>query len=86
MALTVKAALPILPWIALAIGVMAVIALVILFRKYVLGLHAAVGFGCDMSKAQTDDDAQLVKHTHAIDQANKGIKGIIDQALSEFKK
>jgi glucan phosphoethanolaminetransferase (alkaline phosphatase superfamily) len=83
LALVVKAALPFLPYVALAFAVLAVAAGIMLFRRYVMGLHAAVLFGTSMSKAETDAQAELLKIQHAAFQEQIGVKGIIDTALNQ---
>lgn len=85
MALTVKAALPFLPWVALGVIVLGFAVGVVLFRRYVLGLNAAVGYGCAVANAVTDEDVASVKEKHAAIQEAFGVKRIIDNVLAKYK-
>ncbi len=48
-------------------------------------VRAAVAFGVDMTKANTDAEAQEVKDMHATIQEQTGVKGLIDAALKIVK-
>ncbi len=48
-------------------------------------VRAAVAFGVDMTKAETDADAEMVKDMHSTIQEQTGVKGLIDAALKIVK-
>lgn len=81
LALTLKAALPFLPWVALGLFLIAGALVIVRFRKYVLGTDAAVRFGVDMTKADTQAEAELVKIKHATSQEKLGVRSLIDGIL-----
>lgn len=85
LALTIKAALPFLPWVALAFAILGVAAGIVLFRRYVLGLHAAVAFGNDACNVVTKDELSRIKDAHAVRQLDLGVKTVIDTALSSIR-
>ncbi len=78
LAITVKAILPFLPWVALGVGLLAVVGVIWYFRKQTLATGAAVLFGHDMTQANSEVEAQEVKDRHALAQATIGVKTIID--------
>lgn len=84
LALTTKAALPYLPWVALALGLIGLGAGIWYFRKYALGMSDAVAFGCAMEKAETDQDVSRIKADHSADQIRNGTKSVIDAALEKI--
>lgn len=84
--LTVKAALPFLPWVALLMILAGAILGIIWLRRYVMATHAAVQFGLDMTAANTDVEAEAVKNKHAINQIKGRVDGIIDQTLKAAKR
>ncbi len=84
-ALFVKAALPYLPWIVLGLIAVAIALAVVYFRRYVLATHAAVDFGYLMTRAETDEQAALLKVTQASVQDRLGVKSIIDASLKKIK-
>ncbi len=85
LALGVKAILPFLPWVMLALLVLGVAAVVWYFRKYSIGMESAVRFGLDMTNTTTNEGAEVVKDNHAIDQTRLGVKSLIDQTLKSLK-
>ena len=58
---------------------------ILLARKYHLFGTMAVAFGRDMSKAETDDDAEKVKALHAQAQDILGVRTLVDKALTLAK-
>ncbi len=85
LAITVKAILPFLPWVALGVGLLAVVGVIWYFRKQTLATGAAVLFGHDMTQANSEVEAQEVKDRYALAQATIGVKTIIDDALNAVK-
>jgi hypothetical protein len=86
LALTTKAALPYLPWVSLALGVIGLAAGIWYFRAYVLSMQAAVAFGCAMEKAETDQDVAALKLVHAAQQTKNGTKRFIESALASIPR
>ncbi len=85
LALIIPAIQPFLPWVALGIIVLAFAAGIWYFRKYVLATHCAVDFGTDMSRANTEAEAEVVKAMHATKQLQMGVKNLIDQTIAKVK-
>ncbi len=86
LALTVKAALPYLPWVALALGLIGIATGIWYFRKYSLGLKAAVQYGCDVAKCETDAQVTDIRRKHEIKQLGMGVKTIIEKVVDQVKK
>ncbi len=86
LALTTKAALPYLSWVALALGIIAAVCGIWYFRKYVMAMRSAVAFGNDMTQAETFADAEAVKHTHQIVQQVRGVHDLIANEIHKSKK
>ena len=84
-AIVVNAARPFLIWLALALAGILVIAGIVMLRKYILGFEAAVAFGCDMSKADTEVEAQRVRDVHSHNQIITGVKTLIDKTIEKVK-
>lgn len=85
LALTTKAALPYLPWVALALGLIGLVLGLWRFRQWVNATKAAVAFGCDMAKASTDQETDALKYNHATAQEKLGVRGVIDQVIGQIK-
>jgi len=85
-ALTVKALQPYLLWIGLVVIAAFAVAVFLVIRKQGLASSMAVLFGLDMTKAETDAQAEQVKATHAALQEALGVRGLIDRLLQRAKQ
>lgn len=83
LALTVKAILPYLSFIALGLGAIAVAIAVVYFRRYVLATHAAIAFGKEVSDPTSGLTLEQIKIEHAAKQKTAGVKTIIDGILDK---
>ncbi len=84
-ALLVSAAMPFLPWVALGLILILVIAGILLLRNYVIATHCAVTYGHMIENAETDADVAMVKTVNATQQQAHGVKKIIEGALNKVK-
>ncbi len=84
LALMLKASLPYLPWVALALGLIGLALGIWRFRQYVSGLNCAVKFGAAAANAETDTEIEALKNSHAAAQMRLGVKSIIDKAIAKI--
>lgn len=85
LSITLKAALPYMPWVALFVGLCAVGCALWYFRQWVRATHAAVQFGCDMTVAESQEACEIVKLTNSTAQDKLGVKSIIDSVLTKVR-
>lgn len=85
LALTTKAALPYLPWVALALGIIGVALGIFYFRRWVTATKMAVAYGIGAAKAETDQQISDLKIAHAAVQTDLGVKPLIDSVLASLK-